>query len=266
MSSIFDKILQSRPYSSKKRTEDYSNIVKESNFFNTMTAEYNTNIFEQDLDKNSSLSYITNQYGYRKYDDKIDSVSFIGLGCSDTFGVGNHLQDTWVYKISKELNKPAWNLGVPGAGIDRCYLSLKLLPDSIQYDTVFFLVPAFFRTFLFFDHYDDNNSSELHHYTGNPDHIPLLKFKNFSVDKEESTLRIALNIENVATRAMVALDGIENICKKKNAKLYYILHPIGYSSQEFHLQYGPFGKALDGNHLDASFQSAISKEFLKKLS
>ena len=57
------------------------------------------------------IEYISNNYGFRTTDDFNDTdEGNVFLGCSFTFGLGLHLEDTWAYKVNKTIGGKFWNL------------------------------------------------------------------------------------------------------------------------------------------------------------
>lgn len=66
------------------------------------------------------LTYEFNEYGHRsKNVTEIDLDNYIlFVGCSHTSGVGNYLEDTYPYLVSKQLNIDYYNLSISGSGID----------------------------------------------------------------------------------------------------------------------------------------------------
>lgn len=68
--------------------------------------------------KNNQVKYKMNNFGFRTDDDFNPSdVANIFLGCSHTYGVGHHLENTWSYKLNKKLNNGKfYNLGHAGSG------------------------------------------------------------------------------------------------------------------------------------------------------
>ena len=261
--NIFDALLETLPRGLILNGRKYKEFYEEIEFFGPRLMKYDPRITREDKDTNCNLKYTLNQYNFRKLDDNPSETSIVALGCSDTFGIGNLLEDTWAYKLGKKLNQPVWNLGHPGGGIDICYLNLKTISQNIKFDKVFFLVPSAERTFLFFDHYDDNESSEIHLCTGNFTSLPNLKFKHTHISPEEYSLRLALNSENIFSKIMVAVDGIENICRKNNAELFFLFNPPFYHDEvsDKILKSSIRDKSLDGMHLGPKFQNLIYEQF-----
>lgn len=76
-----------------------------------------------DLDKwyytNKKIKYSHNEYGYRG--DLLSSIDgsdyLLTFGCSYTYGTGLFYEDTYSYKLSKNLNLKNINLSIPGSGI-----------------------------------------------------------------------------------------------------------------------------------------------------
>lgn len=214
-----------------------------------------------------TLVYDLNCWNFRQMNDKFDDNSFIALGCSDTFGIGNEIEDIWAYKLSKILNKPVWNFGAPGGGIDTCFLNLLLYGDTAKYDTVFFFIPEAYRTYIWYtDPYRDH--SKRIQYTSTFRQAETLQLGKASVDPYDLTKGLLFNDENILLTNIVALNAIENYCRNKNVNLIYAFNPFAYHLDEQELKFvksfGRFGKSRDGVHLDHKFQTAICNLMLKK--
>lgn len=89
-------------------------------FFN----DYDDKLKKIDLSKwyynNSKIEYKYNDFGYRS--DNLNLIEYndyvLTFGCSYSFGMGLFYEDTYSYKLAKELNLKNINLSVPGSGID----------------------------------------------------------------------------------------------------------------------------------------------------
>ena len=68
------------------------------------------------------------------------------LGCSFTFGIGLHLEDTWSYKVNKEIGGKFWNLSLPGCGMDESFRYLYEFKDYLKIKNIFHLAPSFQKT------------------------------------------------------------------------------------------------------------------------
>ena len=83
--------------------------------------------------KENPIEYSFNNYGFRTpddFNDKDDGNVF--LGCSDTMGVGNHLENTWPYKVNKEVGGKFWNLSQAGSGIQTDFRLLYGFKDYLK--------------------------------------------------------------------------------------------------------------------------------------
>ena len=76
--------------------------------------------------KNNPIEYKFNNCGFRTPDDfnTIDEGN-IFLGCSHTFGIGHHLENTWSYKLNQIIGGKFWNLSIGGTGVMTAYRLLK---------------------------------------------------------------------------------------------------------------------------------------------
>lgn len=67
------------------------------------------------------IKYNLNSYGFRCDELQSDIPSICFLGCSMTFGIGVRKEDSFSYKLAKELGLKEYNLGVPGGSLDSAF-------------------------------------------------------------------------------------------------------------------------------------------------
>jgi len=92
------------------------------------------------------IEYKLNNYGFRTPDDfnSIDEGN-IFLGCSHTFGIGHHLENTWSYKLNKIVGGKFWNLGISGTGVMTHYRLLLGFCKELKIKNIFHFAPKYAR-------------------------------------------------------------------------------------------------------------------------
>ena len=90
---------------------------------------YKENLLKKPIDwfyRNNPITYKYNSSGFRchEFNDLNFNNYILFLGDSHTEGVGLHLEDTYAYKVSKQLHKSYANLGIGGTGIDIMFFNL----------------------------------------------------------------------------------------------------------------------------------------------
>jgi len=92
------------------------------------------------------IEYKLNNYGFRTSDDfnSIDEGN-IFLGCSHTFGIGHHLENTWSYKLNKIVGGKFWNLGISGTGVMTHYRLLLGFCKELKIKNIFHYAPKYPR-------------------------------------------------------------------------------------------------------------------------
>lgn len=242
---------------------DLFKVGSKQGLFYSYSIPYDSTI-RKHVESEYGITYKLNQYDLRVYDDLPEKESIAILGCSDSKGIGNELEDTWGYKLGKELGYPVWNFSEAGAGIDYNYVTLKWGLENKKIKTVFWLVPHMYRTFTFFQ---DQNSDfpRLRLFSGNYSHQPDYDFKNANITPEEMALKIFLTQEHLFTHAYMGLDGVENICRNKGIQLIYLFNPVFYRNKlnsSILKSIKGCTLAKDNNHLGPDFQHAIFEYFL----
>jgi hypothetical protein len=116
---------------------DYKYICK---WFPTDSKEHFDNNCEDKITKSlleklnwidNDIDYCINRQGFRAKDfDKIDTKCILFSGCSQTFGIGVNLQDTFSGIVSKHFNRQGINLGIPGYGLDVQSIYFSLFVDK----------------------------------------------------------------------------------------------------------------------------------------
>ena len=90
--------------------------------------------------KENPIEYSFNNYGFRTTDDFNDiNEGNVFLGCSDTMGVGHLLENTWPYKVNKEVGGKFWNLSQGGSGIQTAFRLLYGFKDYLKVKNIFHL-------------------------------------------------------------------------------------------------------------------------------
>ena len=81
--------------------------------------------------KNKQIKYKLNKQGFRcKNFELIDRKCILFAGCSQTFGIGVNLEQTFSAKVSDHFNRECVNLGIPGKGLDVHALYFSLFLDK----------------------------------------------------------------------------------------------------------------------------------------
>ncbi len=88
------------------------------------------------------ITYSFNNYGFRTPDNfNLKEDGNVFLGCSNTFGVGHHLESVWAYKLSQKIGGKFYNISEPGCGIMTQYRYLNYFKDKIKFKNVFHYLP-----------------------------------------------------------------------------------------------------------------------------
>ena len=203
--------------------------------------------------------YKTNEYGYRSDSWKNGEEGNIFLGCSDTFGLGQHWEFTWPFLLTKSLrtNSKIYNLALPGGTIDSCYRVLKSHINNIKGEYVFMLTPEYTRSEFFDDRGDRHfiNGSSLKRLKKQPEYQSIV---NWYLDYKTHPIHLWVDYNR-------NLDAIENLCYKAGKKFIHIYNPLYYETfTPKHYGYD-IDFAFDCLHRGVTFQKYISYYFSKKI-
>lgn len=165
----------------KQGTYDWFSIDTEIHFKEKLKK------YPSDTDLNfylkNPITYNINDSGYRTPDNFNNSSEYgnMFLGCSHTFGVGLHLENTWSHILNNKIGGNFWNLGVPASGIQTGYRLFSHYVSKLKIKNLFILFPHIARYERF---YPTTNIWEMHYFES-PTNDPIFKSYNMSLMSEE---------------------------------------------------------------------------------
>jgi hypothetical protein len=108
------------------------------------------NNFSLKYHQQNPIEYRINNEGFRTNDDfNSEDVGNVFLGCSHTFGVGLHLENTWGYKLNDLIGGKFWNLSIPGTGVMTHYRILKGYYKELKIKNIFHFAPRMYPRYEF---------------------------------------------------------------------------------------------------------------------
>jgi len=215
-------------------------------------------------------TYSINKFGFRAEDWSTGEKGAIYIGCSDFFGVGNHLNETATQIISNNLGVRNYNLSIPGAGLDHLYRVLKYHIADINTDYVFLLIPESTRREL----YHGNHSNMLSARAFQELDFDWTDTVTSKTCLEDFYFGVLCENKNNFLHTNKALDAIKYICLENNKKLVFLKNPAFYLDSESvrirqlaqkGLLSGDRSTACDLQHFGKVYQREIAKYFIEKL-
>lgn len=92
------------------------------------------------------IEYRLNSHKLRTFDElTTEEPGNVFLGCSHTYGIGLHLQDTWAYKVNQFIGGKFWNFGLPGSSLQIAYMLLLHYHGKMKVKNVFVFHPHVHR-------------------------------------------------------------------------------------------------------------------------
>ena len=139
----------------------YNQTVKWTGFDDEERFQRNLKLFPDNSSiihyRDNPIEYRINEYGYRTDDNFTQSDATIYLGCSQTTGVGLHLEDSWPYKVHKEFSDTILaNLSQPAQGIENQFRQLYRWKDYFNVKNIFHFQPIYAREELLSDRDKDH--------------------------------------------------------------------------------------------------------------
>lgn len=188
-----------------------------------------------DIDNSNSIIYRFNDFGYRAnhdYAPLLNQDKIVCIGCSFTEGTGLHVEETWPFILSKQLNKPYIQLAIAGASHGYVVWQIKNIIENIQNKDIYVFNPPFGRVFQLTDNWFSNKNS-------------------WEYESEN-------NLENKSEN----LYYLNEFLIKSVTNSNHINFVDGGASSDFGKKWN-FAK--DGQHYDIEFQEYVVNKFLKNI-
>jgi hypothetical protein len=199
--------------------------------------------------KQNPIEYKFNNYGFRTPDDFNDTdEGNIFLGCSHTLGTGHHLENTWAYKVNKEVGGKFWNLSQGGTGIQTDYRLLLGWKDDLTIKNIFHFTKPHSRFEFFYD-----NS------------ILNLDWRgSYSKEKyqQEFYIEVLSDIHYSNYNQLVYINAIKGIAQDINCNYYYLTDRI---FEEYDEDKDDSVQARELQHYTVAKQNFIYDNFLANI-
>jgi len=211
------------------------------------------------------IPYTHNEFGYRSNEisDIKDNDYVLTFGCSYSYGTGLFYEDTYSYKLSKELGLKNINLSIPGSGLNIQRMNTTLFVNNFlkirKPKYVIYQYPHDYRVTLSLKIDDCLEINTRTANTGddyiNEEYIRKYYVEN-SGEKEIQDLLMPLylnniwEVQNIPVFHITFSDYIQEFksdfqnfkilniddidVKSKNDKLYYLARDLSHNGIEFH--------------------------------
>ena len=207
--------------------------------------KYHSNNHSVEYYIKNPIQYKLNNCGFRTPDDfNNHDEGNLFLGCSHTFGVGHHLENTWSYKLNQTIGGKFWNLGIGGSGVMTHFRLLLGFYKELKIKNIFHFAPKYPR-YEFIEN-------------GLPQHYLLNEFsKNWKDKFGNLVINSLLTNEQIEFNWITYTNAIKSIANEIGCNYYLIEGVIGlYNSDDSLL-------ARDLIHHTTKEQDLIYKNFLK---
>ena len=206
--------------------------------------------------QDNPISYKLNEYGFRADSFKTKEPGNVFLGCSHTFGIGHYLENTWSYKVNKQVGGKFYNLSSPGSGIQTAVRLLQYWSKVLNIKNIFHYQPIYHR----YEFYKDNDTVM--------DSIYPVGYKiEDTYDKWDPIGECLLSNYNIVQLHKVNMLAIDSIAKSLGIN-YYAYIGDNYSdewNQKHHLPTKNSLQARDLAHFNVKSQNSIKDKFTKQL-
>ena len=201
----------------------------------------------------NSVIYELDAHGFRNPRDIVIHESYLGLGCSFTFGTGLPATQLWTHYLGNRLGANVYNAGLPGSSGDTAFRVARTMVPMFKPKGVFILVPEATRMEIISDFIDlgEPHSFGVWDY-GKPEFGSLDKLVSGEVHTRLQQDRNVL--------------AIEALCNRRNIPFFKIyLESVPEHVRRNGAGWWPASKARDLGHYGFEFQEFIAIEFHKML-
>jgi hypothetical protein len=198
--------------------------------------------------RQNPIEYKLNNEGFRTPDDfNNEDDGNIFLGCSHTFGIGLHLENTWSYKLSQIIGGKFWNLSIPGTGAMTHYRLLKGYYKDLKIKNIFHLAP---KEYFRYEFIVNNEPLEF-----------IIGYTNKKTDEILGNLILEslINDDQLDIMYNSHIDAIKWLAHEIGAN-YYLCDDV----RGFYIKDDESLKARDLKHFSVSEHDLIYKNFLKQ--
>lgn len=214
--------------------------------------------FKKYWNEQKKIEYSLNSYGHREVEIPLeeDRESVICLGCSNTFGVGHHVDDIWPTIVSNNIGLKRINLSIAGSSMDTAFRMYSSWQPIIKSKMTCVLIPPNFRYEL-----------------GGYAHIGNWTAKKFL--KKNMVESAHFYTKYLANEAYFELNKLKNILAMKkiaeetNSKIYFLDYskPTQIDPNVSPIVMGMYfsEKARDGGHQGRAYQSRVASYFIDKI-
>lgn len=192
------------------------------------------------------IKYELNNCGFRTPDDfNSDDWGNVYIGCSHTFGIGHHLENTWCYKLNNIVGGKFWNMGLPATGVTSHFRILFGYYKELNIKNIFHYAPQYSR-YEFIEN-------------GTPTNYIIADYKEgWKQNFGDLMSKSLLTIEQCKMNWFSYTYAIRGLASEIGCNYYVIQGDTGgHTSDDSSLQ------ARDLIHHNTSYHHKIYKEFLK---
>ncbi len=191
-------------------------------------------IDDQPLNKSSGrlwddaydVPYVHNSYGYRC--NEFDNQKIMFLGCSNTYGMGLSIEDTWPYILAEKLGMDYINLAKGGDSAQAQIIkAFQFFKEFYNPEYIVAVLPVFrveapkVKKILERTYENNKNGPEILQQFFNNDHKDLLKFA-----KSPYNLDDILPREFSTFYTFMFIQMLIQYCESNNIKLYWTAYEI----------------------------------------
>ena len=191
------------------------------------------------------IKYTLNNCGFRTPDDfNSEDWGNVYIGCSHTFGIGHHLENTWSYKLNSIIGGKFWNMGIPATGVTSHFRILFGYYKELKIKNIFHYAPLYPR----YEFIED----------GVPQNYIIADYKEEWRDNFGNLMvKSLLTDEQCKMNWLSYTYAIRGLASEIGCNYYLVMGDTGWHGKDDSLQ------ARDLLHHTTEYQHKIYKDFLK---
>lgn len=162
--------------------------------------------------EDNPFTYTINSSGFRHSENFIEDKSRkvdVFLGCSLTFGIGVPEEKTFCRLFANKTGRDTINLGIPGAGVDHCYIALLNILNFYTVDRVYIHLPVYPRFYSYCPWEKDSHQGAMASWGYKEQGCNFIWSEHYFKNTIVNTDYMYFNHQR-------GIDAIEGLCKRNN--------------------------------------------------
>jgi len=214
--------------------------------------------FKKYWNEQKKITYSLNSYGHREVEISLkeDRESVMCLGCSNTFGIGHHVDDIWPTIVSNNIGLKRINLGVAASSLDTAFRIYSSWQPIIKSKMTCVFIPPPFR-------YELGGYAHLGNWTAEN------FLKENKVESAHFYTKYLANDTYFELNKSKNILAMRKIAEETNSKIYFVEYNettqtvLNVNQNLMRMFFSE--KARDGAHRGRAWQAKVASYFMNQI-